>query len=253
MFANYPMHPGGGVNPPYSPAYPLEWDARIRTVDVITEVDSGKLTEILSTTPFEKVNNRVSFRFMMSTRHTLAVWTEGLFDLMITVPVRYKGLFTHTHIYMYCSDSMGIAAGRELLGYTKKDCSYQYRETSQGEVSGWVKRRGVPLADFDFTPDANAPMVNIVEGEEQPRGELHVRRVPHPAKPEPVYSDVVYRDMPLEYVEFTPGQVEMTLHPSGQDPIADLEPKILGAHHKYTDVFGGGLGVEDRRLVERVL
>lgn len=253
MFSDYPMHPGGGINPPYAPAYPIEWDAKIRTVDVVAEVRPEKLDEYLSSTPFEKVNNRVSFRFMMSTRHTLAMWTDGLFDLMVTVPVRYQGLFAQTHLYMYCSDVMGVVAGRELLGYTKKECTYQYRETSQGSVSGWVDRRGERLAEFSFAPDPEAPLVGLVDGDEQPRGELHVRRVPHPAKPEPVYADVVYRNMPIEYVDFTPGRVEMNLVASDQDPLAELQPRILGAHHKYTDVFGGGLAVEDRRIVGRLL
>ncbi|MEV0778458.1 acetoacetate decarboxylase family protein [Streptomyces sp. NPDC050428] len=57
--------------------------------------------------------------------HTLAIQSGGLFDLMVTVPVRYEGLYTQTHIYMYCTDAMGIAAGRELFGYTKKEGDYR--------------------------------------------------------------------------------------------------------------------------------
>lgn len=253
MFGNYPMHVGGGVNPAHSPAYPLEWDAKIRTVEVTTEVNADALGQILRLTPFEQVGDRVAFRFMLSPWHTLALQSDGLFDLMVTVPVRYEGLYTQTHIYMYCSDAMGIAAGRELFGYTKKECTYLYRETSQGHVSGWVDRRGRRLADFTFVPDDTAPEVNLVDADEQPHGELNVRRVPHPAKPEPAYADVVYRDMPIEYVDITPGTAQMTLHPSDQDPLADLEPRILGARHMHTEVFGGGLAVEDRRIVTQLV
>ncbi|HWL99541.1 MAG TPA: acetoacetate decarboxylase family protein [Nocardioidaceae bacterium] len=253
MFGDYPMHRGGGVNPPHAPAYPMEWDAKIRTVEVVTEVRPSALDEILGFTPFERVNNRVAFRFMLSPWHTLALQSDGLFDLMVTVPVRYQGLFTQTHVFMYCSDAMGITAGRELFGYTKKECTFLYRETAQGSVSGWVDRRGTRLADFSFTPDPDAPPVRLVDGPEQPHGELHVRRLPHPAKPEPAYADVVYRDMPIDYVDVTPGRVEMRLHPSDQDPLSALEPRILGAQQMHTEVFGGGLAVEDRRILDRLV
>lgn len=252
LFGKYPMHPRGGVNPAHAPAYPIEWDAKIRTVEVIAEVDEAVLNDIMSLTPFEQVGDRVAFRFMLSPWHTLALQSDGLFDLMVTVPVRYEGLYTQTHIYMYCTDAMGIAAGRELFGYSKKECDYLYRETSEGAVSGWVSRRGTRLAEFSFTPDPAAPNVELVDADEQPHGEIHVRRLPHPAKPEPAYSDVVYRDMPIEYVDVTPGTVRLTLHDSDQDPLARLQPRVLGARHMHTDVFGGGLEVEDRRIVTRL-
>ena len=91
-----------------------------------------------------------------------------MFDLMITVPVRYDGLFTETHIFMYCSDPMGICAGREVFGYTKKDTHYAFDEHGDGSVSGWVRRRSIPLADFSFKPDAAAPIVRIVQVKSSP-------------------------------------------------------------------------------------
>jgi acetoacetate decarboxylase len=36
------------------------------------------------------------------------------------------------------------------------------------------------------------------------------------------------------------------------DPIADLKPVILGAQFMVSDVYDGGFGVEDRRLVGRL-
>jgi acetoacetate decarboxylase len=253
MFGNYKMHPNSGVNPPYAPAYPLEWECPLRTLEVVTRVDRSKLTELLSDTPFELVNDRVAFRYMLSPGHTLALHAGQMFDLMVSVPVRYEDLLTHTHIFMYCSDPMGIAAGREVFGYTKKDATYSFEESPEGAIEGWVKRRGTPLADFSFTPDETAPVVRLVEGDEQPAGEIHVRRVPHPERPEPVYADVVYRRTPLEYSTPLAGRVTMKLHPSEYDPIAALEPEILGAHFMTSDVYGGGFAVEDRRLLKRLI
>ena len=40
--------------------------------------------------------------------------------------------------------------------------------------------------------------------------------------------------------------------PHLHDPIAELEPEILGAHFMVSDVYGGGFGVEDRRLIRRL-
>jgi len=175
-----------------------------------------------------------------------------MFDLMISVPVRYEGLFTETHIFMYCSDPMGICAGREVFGYTKKDTHYAFDEHPDGSIDGWVRRRGFPLADFSFKPDAAGPIVRIAEEAEQPGGEIHVRRLPHPERLETAYADVVYRRTPLKYSAPLPGRASMTLHPCDYDPIAALEPEILGAHFMVSDVYGGGFGVEDRRLIKRL-
>jgi acetoacetate decarboxylase len=253
MFGNYTMHPNSGVNPPYSPAYPVEWECPLRTLEVVTRVDQGKIATLLSDTPFELVNDRVAFRFMLSPGHTLAVHAGQMFDLMVTVPVRYQDLFTQTHIYMYCSDPMGICAGRELFGYTKKDTHYAFDETPDGRISGWVRRRNVPLVDYAFTPDPDAPMVMLTDEAEQPGGEIHVRRLPDPEKVGTAYADVVYRRTPLQYSKPVSGRIEWKLHASEFDPIAALEPEVLSAHFMVSDVYGGGFATEDRRLLKRLI
>jgi acetoacetate decarboxylase len=253
MFGKYQLKPNSGVNPPYSPAYPVEWGCALRTVEIMTRVEPSKVASLLADTPFEIASDRVAFRFMISPGHSMAVHAGQMFDLMITVPVRYKGLFTETHIFMYCSDPMGICAGREVFGYTKKDAHYAFDERPDGSITGWVKRRGIPLADFSFKPDATAPVVRIVDGAEQPGGEIHVRRLPHPERLETAYADIAYRRTPLKYSAPLAGRATMTLHPCDYDPIADLKPKILGAQFMVSDVYGGGFEVEDRRLIERLI
>ncbi|WP_198026438.1 acetoacetate decarboxylase family protein [Bradyrhizobium sp. ARR65] len=253
MFGKYRLKPNSGVNPPYSPAYPVEWGCTLRTLEIMTRVAPSKVQALLSDTPFEIVNDRVAFRFMISPGHSLALHAGQMFDLMITVPVRYKGLFTETHIFMYCSDPMGICAGREVFGYTKKDANYSFDERPDGSIVGSVTRRGIPLAAFSFTPDPTAPVVRIVDGAEQPGGEIHVRRLPHPERLETAYADIAYRRTPLKYSPPKPGRAVMTLHHSDYDPIADLKPEIVGAQFMVSDVYGGGFEVEDRRLIERLI
>src|ERR1700692_2857368 len=150
MFGDYKLKPNSGVNPPYSPAYPVEWGCALRTVESITRVEPSRIATLLADPPFETVGDRVAFRFMRAPGHSMAVHAGQMFDLMITVPVRYEGLFTETHIFMYCSDPMGICAGREVFGYTKKDTHYAFDEHPDGSISGWVRRRSFPLADFRF-------------------------------------------------------------------------------------------------------
>ena len=253
MFGNYPIHENSGVNPPYSPAYPVEWDCPLRTLEVITRVDPAIVRSLLADTPFELVNDRVAFRFMLSPGHTLAIHAGQMFDLMVTVPVRYQHLFTQTHIYMYCSDPMGICAGRELFGYTKKDTHYAFDESADGRISGWVRRRNVPLVDFKFTPDKDAPMVMLTDEAEQPGGEIHVRRLPDPEKLGTAYADIVYRRTPLQYTPPVAGHIEWTLHDSAYDPISALKPEVLSAHFMTSDVYGGGFDAEDRRLLKRLI
>lgn len=251
MFGRFAMHPGGGVNPPYSPAYPLEWETRIHTVEVMTRVERAKTEKLLADTGFELVNDRVAFRFMLSPGHTLSLHRGRMFDLMVTVPVRYRDLYTQTHIYMYCSDPMGIVAGRELFGYTKKDCDFEFHAAEDGRVTGSVTRRGVPLAAFSFTPDPQAPVVRLTDGDEQPAGEIHVRRLPEPDGVGVAYADVVYRRTPIDYSAPVPGRVDLQLLPSSFDPLTELEPEVLSAQSMTTPVYGGGFAVEDRRLIER--
>lgn len=253
MFGKYQMHPGSGVNPPYSPAYPVEWECALRTLEVMTRVDPAKTRALLADTPFELVNDRVAFRFMASPGHTLSLHQGRMFDLMVTVAVRYEDLFTQTHIYMYCSDPMGIAAGRELFGYTKKDCTYRFDEAETGAIESAVIRRGVPLAEVSFTPDPEAPIVRLVDGAEQPSGEIHVRRLPHPERLETAYADVVYRRTPIAYSAPVAGRAVMNLHASAFDPLTELEPEVLSAQFMVSDVYGGGFAVEDRRLLKRLI
>ncbi|WP_210210137.1 acetoacetate decarboxylase family protein [Rhodopseudomonas palustris] len=253
MFGDYQLKPNSGVNPPYSPAYPVEWGCTLRTVEIMTRVDPAKLRTLLSDTPFELVNDRVAFRFMTSPGHSLAVHSGEMFDLMVSVAVRYQDLFTETHIFMYCSDPMGICAGREVFGYTKKDANYTFEERADGSIAGSVTRRKIPLAEFSFAPDPAAPTVRIVDGDQLPAGEIHVRRLPHPERLETAYADVAYRRTPLKYSVPKPGRASMTLHPSIYDPIAELQPEILGAHFMVSDVYGGGFEVEDRRLLARLI
>ena len=253
MFGNYKMHPNSGVNPQYAPAYPLEWECGLRTLEVMTKVDKRKVEKLLEDTPFELCNDRVAFRFMASPGHTLSIHNGRMFDLMVTVAVRYEGLFTQTHLFMYCSDPMGIAAGREIFGYTKKDCTYAFDEAPDGTIKGWVNRRSVPLADFAFVPDTAAPVVSLVDGPEQPVGEIHVRRVPHPERPGIAYADIVYRRTPLSYSTPLAGTAQMKLHESVFDPLTELEPQILSAQFMVSDVYGGGFGKEDRRLIKQLV
>jgi hypothetical protein len=56
------------------------------TLEVITRVDRGKLGTLLGDTGFELVNDRVA--------------------------VRYRDLFTQTHVYMYCSLALPRQPGR---------------------------------------------------------------------------------------------------------------------------------------------
>ena len=253
MFGDFKLHPNSGVNPPYSPAYPVEWWCTLRTLEVMTRVDQTKIATLLADTPFELVNDRVAFRFMASPGHTLSIHAGRMFDLMITVAVRYEDLFTQTHIYMYCSDPMGIAAGRELFGYTKKDCHYSFEELKDGRINSHVTRRGIALADVAFTPDPNAPVVRLVDGAEQPAGEIHVRRLPHPERLETAYADVVYRRTPLEYSTPVAGRAAMKLHASEFDPISVFEPEILSAQFMTSSVYAGGFELEDRRLLRRLI
>src|SRR6476619_7976996 len=91
MFGDYQLKPNSGVNPPYSPAYPVEWGCTLRTVEIMTRVKPAKVAELLAETPFAIASDRVAFRFMLSPGHSMDVHAGQMFDLMVTVPVRYKG------------------------------------------------------------------------------------------------------------------------------------------------------------------
>ena len=253
MFGDYQLKPNSGVNPPYSPAYPVEWGCTLRTVEIMTRVAPGKVASLLADTPFEIASERVAFRFMLSPGHSLAVHAGQMFDLMITVPVRYKGLFTETHIFMYCSDPMGICAGREVFGYTKKDAHYAFDERagrcdlpdgSSAAAFRWrisasrrIRRRRSSALSMATSSPAAKSMCAACRIRSAWRGLCRHRLPPHAA----------------EIFRAEPGRATMTLHACDYDPIADLEPEILGAQFMVSDVYGGGFEVEDRRLIERLI
>jgi acetoacetate decarboxylase len=252
MFGPYSLHPGGGVNPPYSPTYPLEWEAEMRTVETIARVDGDYVAELLATTPFEQVNDRASFRFIDQPQHTLALHTNGLLDTLITVPVRYRGLVTTTHLFMYCTDTIGAVAGREIFGYTKKDAEMDFVERVDGSASGGVVRRGTRLITFGFTPDEDVEPVPLVDGEEV-RGEVHVRRLPLPDGVGIAYADTVFRASGLEIAERMMGRIDLALFESEFDPIARFAPEPLTAHFSIAGAFGGGFAREERWIGERLV
>jgi len=59
MFGEYRLKPNSGVNPPYAPAYPVEWGCTLRTVEIMTRVAPGKVQSLLADTPFEIASERV--------------------------------------------------------------------------------------------------------------------------------------------------------------------------------------------------
>ena len=61
MFGKYQLKPNSGVNPPYSPAYPVEWGCALRTVEIMTRVEPSKVANLLADTPFEIASERVAF------------------------------------------------------------------------------------------------------------------------------------------------------------------------------------------------
>lgn len=255
----------GGVTPPHAPLYPSSPEfkleegqgiATVRSLEMIARVDPGKIDKLLESTPFDRVNDRVAFRFLLSTVHMgmlppILSPEEEMFDLMVTVPVRFQGLLAHHHVYMYCTDPSGICGGREVLGYTKKDCHHRFRETVDGEIEGWVERRKQRLAEFSFAPDSGLSNARLVEEPQQPHGELHVRRFAHPSSPEPAYADIIYRDFAPQYTKPQPGVGRLKLHFSKYDPVSELNPQILSASVSHTSTYGG-IG-ESRQMLGRFI
>ena len=145
------------------------------------------------------------FRFMLSPGHSMAVHAGQMFDLMITVPVRYKGLFTETHIFMYCSDPMGICAGREVFGYTKKDTDYAFDETCRRLDYRMGQAARDSAGGFQF----HARHGRADRSHRRWRGAACRRnsRAPPAASErlETAYADIAYRRTPLKYSAPLPG------------------------------------------------
>lgn len=256
MFGTYKIIPDS-VNPPYSPTYPKEWGcSSMHMVEVIARVDPKKIKAMFAKgsvpTPFEVTGDRVAFQFMTAQKHTMSYHNACMFDMRVTAPVRCENYFAYTYLHLYNSDTVMILAGREVLGFPEKDCRYGFKEEKDGAVTGWVNRRGYAIADFAFTPDSKAPLVPLVEGGEQPEGELHVRRVSDFAKIGTVYADVVYQNIPVRIASETAGNIVMNLYGSEYDPLKDLEPEILSASFKIFEGYDGSIKNAGRKLVKRL-
>lgn len=258
MFGKYKLDVKSGVNPPWTPSYPAEWGyASAKKVEIMTKIDPKQIQKLFETgkphTPFELVNDRMAIQFILSYDHTMSYHKATMMDMKAVVPVRYENYFALTDICAYNSDTIGVMAGRELCGYPEKDCRFGFNEAEDGTITCWINRRGRALAEFKFTPDAAAPIVPIVDGAEQPAGELHVRRVPDISKLDTAYADVVYCNAPISYTDAVAGQVELKLYDSEYDLLAELKPEILSAQVSVTGPYDGSRQKENRKLVKQLL
>jgi acetoacetate decarboxylase len=248
VFGKHPLYKDGGVNPPYAPSYPMNWDAAHFRVDIVAQVDDSYLDEILSYLPFEKVTNRVLFRYLDAKHHTLATHTDGFNETLVALPIRYKDRLSWTYIFHYTSDEIANIAGREMLGYSKKDANTELH-FDQPRKWGKTMRRGTMLTKFEFVPDAKAPVVPVMANGEEPDGAIHVRRFPYPDRPETAYADVIFRRYQLKLTEVVPGNATLQLFDSEWDPLAKLKPKVLAASYNVGD-FGGPKESEERAILD---
>lgn len=248
MFGRFPLEFGGGVNPPHAPAYPMFWESEIQVrVDIVARVNPAVIKDILKTTPFEALSDRCIFRYLDQRGHTLARHEGGFNETMVCLPVRYKGINALTYIFHYTSSETANIAGRELLGYNKKD---GITELSMDEPRKWGRthRRDEILTEFTFDLDPSAPRVPVVE-DVPLSGSLHVRRLPYPDRPETAYADVIYRRYRFEPAQSINGVATLKLFPSEWDPLVHLDPQVLGAYFEIGS-FGGAADTEDRRIVD---
>lgn len=248
MFGEHPLYKDGGVNPPYAPSYPMNWDAEHYRVDIVAEVDDAYVDEILSYLPFEKVTNRVIFRYLDAKNHTLATHTGGFNETLIALPIRYKGKLSFNYIFHYTSDEIANIAGREMLGYSKKDANTELHFSGTRKW-GQTIRRGAKLTEFEFIADADAPTIPITDSGEEPDGAIHVRRFPYPDKPETAYADVIFRRYRLNLIQVIPGRAKLTVFDSEWDPLARLNPKVLSASYNVGE-FGGPKESEERSILD---
>lgn len=251
MFGRFPLPFGGGVNPPHAPSYPLNWEAEQVRLDIHVEVDTDYVQEILSHTPFKAVGNRAIFRYLDARGHTLASHTNGFNETVVVLPIRYKDMLSTTYIYHYTSDEIANIAGRELLGYSKKDADTELHLTEGDHKWGRTMRRDELLTEFDFQVDDSVAPVKVVKDGPQPDGAIHMRRLPYPDRPDTAYADIIFRRYRFTLKQELQGRATLKLYESEWDPIARLKPKVIGATFAVGD-FGGGADSEERRLLEVV-
>lgn len=247
MFGRFPLPFNGGVNPPHMPSYPMHWEAHQYRVDIHVEVDAAYVKEILSRTVFEPVNNRAVFRYLDARGHTLARYYGGFNETLVEIPVRYKGVLGVTYIFHYTSDEIANIAGRELLGYSKKDAITRLYFDSERKW-GKTLRRDETLTEFQFVPRPDAVLPPLVEGE-TPNGAIHQRRLPYPDRPETCYSDVIFRKYQFQPEVDIHGDATLSVFESEWDPIARLNPRVIGAHY-LAGPFGGGPETEQRKILD---
>jgi acetoacetate decarboxylase len=75
-----PLEAEQQCEPAIRAGYPVEWGCTLRTVEIVTRVQPGRVKSLLADTPFEIASDRVAFRFMLSPGHSLAVHAGRMFD-----------------------------------------------------------------------------------------------------------------------------------------------------------------------------
>ncbi len=227
--------------PSHSPLYPpLPHQYRgVRWLTIVCEVDEARVAPLLPA-PLEGAgapNGRL--RVEVFAGHYKETPYGEYTEAGVIVPSRYHDVLGQSFLFLYLDNVGAICAGRELIGFPKKDGDVTFSRAGD-RVRGTVVRGGHELlrVEADLVRDAErAPQV-----ERLPLGpRLQVREIPRADGPGFDLRQVFRKDMDLDMLrvhERLTGHGRAVLSDGPDDPIGQLAPlDVLGAVYVALD-FG---------------
>lgn len=215
-----------------APLYPSlpRYYRDVELVSIVCETDEANIASILPPPlqPIGRPTNLFEVKLSHYANTVLGTFNEA----SILVPARFGDLECYTFTYIYIDNVAGLVAGRELMGFPKKDGIVDFKhEGDKFEVV--VTRNGKTL--ITASCDLGKPKdVRRAVGTR-----LTVRDIPRADGPGLEQRQVIRKDFNPDFFtvhESRAGEATVQLFGTDEDPLHKLGNfSVLGGHYQHVD------------------
>lgn len=202
----------------------------VELVSVVCETDESNIASVLPP-PLEPLGQDRSL-FEVKLSHYADTVFGAFSEASILVPARFGDVQGYTFVYIYIDNGPGLAGGRELMGFPKKDGVIDFRhEGDRFEVV--ATRFGKTL--ITMSCDLGRPK----EVKRAVGTRIQVRDIPRADGPGIELRQVIRKDFNPKFFtvkESRSGEASLRLFGTDEDPLHKLgDFTVLGGHYQKVD------------------
>ncbi len=202
----------------------------VELVSVVCETDEANIARILPP-PLRTLGHERSL-FEVKLSHYAETVFGSFNEASVLVPARFEDVHGYTFVYIYIDNGPGLAGGRELMGFPKKDGTVDFRHDGD-RFDVEVTRLGKTLIRMHC--DLGRPK----EVKRAVGTRLQVRDIPRPDGPGLELRQVIRKDFNPSFFtvhESRSGEATLELHGTPEDPLDKLGAfTVLGGHYQRAD------------------